>query len=75
VYKIQCNFESGSVKFSVILKTHLATLLKTQEAEAWTIEIHYKNIDRLFAAVFIQFLSAEAYLSSAIIKSVFSFSI
>jgi len=26
VYKIQCNFESGSVKFSVILKTHLATL-------------------------------------------------
>jgi len=27
VYKIQCNFESGSVKFSVILKTHLATLV------------------------------------------------
>jgi len=29
VYKIQCNFESGSVKFSVILKTHLATLKET----------------------------------------------
>jgi len=32
VYKIQCNFESGSVKFSVILKTNLATLPTTHHS-------------------------------------------
>jgi len=41
VYKIQCNFESGSVKFNVILKTHLATLYSILRNFTLTILVYY----------------------------------
>jgi len=43
VYKIQCNFESGSVKFSVILKTNLATLILTWEITEDMTWVSYMN--------------------------------